>query len=99
MKETNETAAPPAAGRESLRRTVEEGYRRLAFGPVGDAVRLMLAEEKPKKRKVTIRGDEKISQYLSEDYSDDDIGSAFGGMERFKRREETVKGAVRWVSY
>ena len=45
MKETNETAAPPAAGRESLRRTVEEGYRRLAFGPVGDAVRLMLAEE------------------------------------------------------
>ena len=61
--------------------------------------RLMLAEEKPKKRKVTIRGDEKISQYLSEDYSDDDIGSAFGGMERFKRREETVKGAVRWVSY
>lgn len=62
-------------------------------------MRLMLAEEKPKKRKVTIRGDEKISQYLSEDYSDDDIGSAFGGMERFKRREETVKGAVRWVSY
>ena len=35
-------------------------------------VRLILAGEKPKKRKVTIKGD-KISKYLSEDYSNDDI--------------------------
>ena len=31
--------------RVELREAVAEGYRRLAFGPVGDAVRLMLAEE------------------------------------------------------
>ena len=31
--------------REALRREVEEGCRRLAFGPVGDAVRLLLLEE------------------------------------------------------
>ena len=31
--------------REELREAVAEGYRRLAFGPAGDAVRLMLAEE------------------------------------------------------
>ncbi len=37
-------------------------------------VRLILAEEKPKERKVTIKGD-KISQYFSEDYSNDDIES------------------------
>ena len=30
---------------EELREAVAEGYRRLAFGPVGDAVRLMLTEE------------------------------------------------------
>lgn len=30
---------------EELRRTVVEGYRKLALGPVGDAVRLMMAEE------------------------------------------------------
>ncbi len=35
-------------------------------------VRLILAEEKPKERKVTIKGD-KISRYFSEDYSNDDI--------------------------
>ncbi len=35
-------------------------------------VRLILAEEKPKERKVTIKGD-KISRYFSEDYSSDDI--------------------------
>lgn len=35
-------------------------------------VRLILSEEKPKERKVTIKGD-KISQYFSEDYSTDDI--------------------------
>ena len=35
-------------------------------------VRLILAEEKPKERKVTIKG-EKISRYFSEDYSNDDI--------------------------
>ena len=35
-------------------------------------VRLILTEEKPKERKVTIKGD-KISQYFSEDYSNDDI--------------------------
>ena len=35
-------------------------------------VRLILSEEKPKERKVTIRGD-KISRYFPEDYSDDDI--------------------------
>ena len=35
-------------------------------------VRLILAGEKPKERKVTIKGD-KISKYFSEDYSDDDI--------------------------
>lgn len=35
-------------------------------------VRLILTEEKPKERKVTIKG-EKISQYFSEDYSNDDI--------------------------
>ena len=28
-----------------LRRTVVEGYQKLALGPVGDAVRLMMAEE------------------------------------------------------
>jgi len=33
--------------REELREVVAEGYRRLAFGPVGDAVRLMMAEEEP----------------------------------------------------
>ena len=37
-------------------------------------VRLILAEEKPKERKVTIKG-EKISRYFSEDYSNDDIES------------------------
>ena len=37
-------------------------------------VRLILAEEKPKERKVTIKGD-KISRYFSEDYSNDDIES------------------------
>jgi len=31
--------------REELRRTVVEGYRKLALGPVGDAVKLMMAEE------------------------------------------------------
>ena len=31
--------------RAQLRELAAEGYRRLAFGPVGDAVRLMLAEE------------------------------------------------------
>ena len=35
-------------------------------------VRLILTEEKPKERKVTIKGD-KINRYFSEDYSDDDI--------------------------
>ncbi len=35
-------------------------------------VRLILAGEKPKERKVTIKGD-KISRYFSEDYSNDDI--------------------------
>ena len=35
-------------------------------------VRLILAEEKPKERKVTIKGD-KIGRYFSEDYSNDDI--------------------------
>lgn len=30
---------------EELRRTVVEGYQKLALGPVGDAVRLMMAEE------------------------------------------------------
>ena len=30
---------------EELREAVAEGYRRLAFGPVGDVVRLMMAEE------------------------------------------------------
>ncbi len=35
-------------------------------------VRLILAEEKPKERKITIKGD-KISRYFSEDYSNDDI--------------------------
>ena len=35
-------------------------------------VRLILSEEKPKERKVTIKGD-KISRYFSEDYSNDDI--------------------------
>ncbi len=31
--------------REELWAAVAEGYRRLAFGPVGDAVKLMMAEE------------------------------------------------------
>ena len=35
-------------------------------------VRLILAEEKPKERKVTIKGD-KINRYFPEDYSNDDI--------------------------
>ncbi len=35
-------------------------------------VRLILAEEKPKERKVTIKAD-RISQYFSEDYSSEDI--------------------------
>lgn len=30
---------------KKLWKAVEEGYRRLAFGPVGDAVKLMMAEE------------------------------------------------------
>lgn len=30
---------------DELRRTVVDGYRKLALGPVGDAVRLMMAEE------------------------------------------------------
>lgn len=30
---------------KKLRKAVEEGYRRLAFGPVGDAVKLMMAGE------------------------------------------------------
>lgn len=30
---------------EELRRTVVEGYEKLALGPVGDAVKLMMAEE------------------------------------------------------
>lgn len=46
------------------------------YGKSGDLtlamVRLILTEEKPKERKVTIKG-EKISQYFSEDYSNDDI--------------------------
>ena len=35
-------------------------------------VRLILSEEKPKERKVTIKGD-KISRFFPEDYSNDDI--------------------------
>ena len=35
-------------------------------------VRLILAEEKPKERKVTIKAD-KISRYFTEDYSSEDI--------------------------
>ena len=35
-------------------------------------VRLILTEEKPKERKVTIKGD-KINRYFPEDYSNDDI--------------------------
>ena len=35
-------------------------------------VRLILAEEKPKERKVTIKGD-KINRYFPEEYSNDDI--------------------------
>ena len=46
------------------------------YGKSGDLtlamVRLILTEEKPKERKVTIKG-EKISQYFSEDYSNDEI--------------------------
>lgn len=35
-----------SSGRQKkLWKAVEEGYRRLAFGPVGDAVKLMMAEE------------------------------------------------------
>lgn len=37
-----------------------------------EMVRLILTEEKPKKREITIKGD-KINQYFSEDYSSDDI--------------------------
>ena len=46
------------------------------YGKTGELtlamVRLILTEEKPKERKVTIKGD-KISRYFSEDYSNDDI--------------------------
>ena len=46
------------------------------YGKSGDLtltmVRLILAEEKPKERKVTINGD-KINRYFPEDYSNDDI--------------------------
>ena len=35
-------------------------------------VRLILTEEKPKERKVTIKGD-KISRYFPEEYSNDEI--------------------------
>ena len=35
-------------------------------------VRLILAEQKPKERKVTLKGD-KLSRYFTEDYSSDDI--------------------------
>lgn len=46
------------------------------YGKSGDLtsamVRLILAEEKPRERKVTIKGD-KISRYFPEEYTDDDI--------------------------
>lgn len=37
-------------------------------------VRLILTEEKPKERKVTIRAD-RISEFFAEDYSSEDIGN------------------------
>ena len=50
-------------------------------------VRLILAEEKPKERKVTIKGD-KISQYFSEDYSNDDIeGIIIQLLEEWQRKQ------------
>lgn len=49
MSEKKASPAPRRRKGESeqqaLRRAVVEGYQKLAFGPVGDAVRLMLAEE------------------------------------------------------
>ncbi|MFG6322819.1 MAG: ParB/RepB/Spo0J family partition protein [Lachnospiraceae bacterium] len=50
-------------------------------------VRLILTEEKPKERKVTIKGD-KISQYFSEDYSNDDIeGIIIQLLEEWQRKQ------------
>ena len=50
-------------------------------------VRLILAEEKPKERKVTIKGD-KISRYFSEDYSNDDIeGIIIQLLEEWQRKQ------------
>ena len=50
-------------------------------------VRLILTEEKPKERKVTIKGD-KISQYFPEDYSNDDIeGVILELLEEWQRKQ------------
>ena len=49
-------------------------------------VRLILAEEKPKERKVTIKGD-KINRYFPEDYSNDDIeGIIIGLLEEWQSK-------------
>ena len=49
--------------------------------------RLILAEEKPKERKVTIKGD-KISRFFSEDYSTDDIeGIIIQLLEEWQRKQ------------
>ena len=50
-------------------------------------VRLILTEEKPKERKVTIKGD-KISRYFPEDYSNDDIeGVILELLEEWQRKQ------------
>ena len=47
---------------------------------------LILAEEKPKERKVTIKGD-KINRYFPEDYSNDDIeGIIIGLLEEWQSK-------------
>ncbi len=49
-------------------------------------VRLILTEEKPKERKVTIKGD-KINRYFPEDYSNDDIeGIIIGLLEEWQSK-------------
>lgn len=56
--------------------SLEQSNKIKEFGKSGELtqamIRLILSEEKPKERKVTLKG-ERISKYFSEEYSNDDI--------------------------
>ena len=57
-------------------------------------VRLILAEEKPKERKVTIKGD-KINRYFPEEYSNDDIeGIIIQLLEEWQSKIATLKERI-----